>query len=119
MRICIDLDGVICYTRKEHEHYSDVKPIPEAAESIRNLKSAGHHIIIHTSRHMKTCESNVGMIVAKQGKTLIGWLEKHDIPYDELWFGKPLADVYIDDKALEFTRWDQALKDIKRYKSLV
>jgi len=36
---------------------------------------------------MKTCNSNVGMVVARQGKTLFDWLEKHQIPYDEIWFG--------------------------------
>ena len=31
------------------------------------------------------------------------WLEKHDIPYDEIHFGKPWCGVngfYIDDKAV-------------------
>lgn len=102
MRICIDLDGTVCYTRKPKEHYSEVLPKPDAIKTIQKLKKEGHHIIISTARHMKTCNNNTGEIVAKQGKILIDWLEKYQIPYDELWFGKPLADVYIDDKALKF-----------------
>ena len=27
---------------------------------------------------------------------------------------KPKADVYLDDKALRFTTWDQALQDLRR-----
>lgn len=112
MRICIDLDGSICFTKKEEEEYSEVKPMPGAVESIQRLKGKGHYIIIHTSRHMKTCESNVGRIVAKQGKILIDWLDRYGIPYDEIWFGKPLADVYIDDKAMKFTDWETTVKEL-------
>ena len=112
MKICIDLDGTICYTRQEGEHYADVKPTPNAVEAIQKLKSGGHYIIINTSRHMKTANNNLCLIIAKQGKTLIHWLEEHHIPYDELWFGKPLADLYIDDKALHFTDWEKTLTEI-------
>ena len=33
------------------------------------------------------------------------------MPFDELWFGKPHADVYIDDNAYRFTTWDQIADD--------
>ncbi len=55
---------------------------------------------------MKTCEGNVGKVVAKQGKATIEWLEKNNVPYDELVFGKPYADIYIDDLAHRFEGWD-------------
>lgn len=113
MRICIDVDGVVCFTRREEEHYSEVKPIPRAVKSIQKLKDDGHYIILHTSRHMKTCEGNIGKIVAKQGRTLLDWLDRHKIPYDEIWFGKPLADVYIDDKAVKFVDWHTIAKEIR------
>ena len=51
---------------------------------------------------MKTCDSNVGKVIAKQGATLLEWLKVHDFIYDEIWFGKPYAHVYIDDRALKF-----------------
>jgi len=107
MRICIDLDGTICNTRKDNETYLDVKPKPNARKFLLKLKKNGHEIIIHTSRHMKTCNNNVGKVFAKQGYNLFKWLEKNKIPYDEIWFGKPLADVYIDDKAEKFISWEQ------------
>jgi hypothetical protein len=37
---------------------------------------------------------------------MIAFLEEHKIPYDEIddgTKGKPLADYYIDDKAIRFT----------------
>lgn len=108
MRICIDIDGTICALRKPHENYSDVLPIEGASEKIKALKEKGCYIILCTARHMKTCDANVGKVIAKQGLTLLEWLNKHDFVYDEIWFGKPNADVYIDDRALKFEgSWDQ------------
>ena len=105
MRICIDLDGTICETKTNEQSYLDVKPKKDAVKIISKLKKEGHEIIIHTARHMKSCDNNVGKVIARQGQNLFKWLAKHKIPYDEIWFGKPLADVYIDDKAEKFTNW--------------
>ena len=113
MRICLDLDGVVCALRRPNEEYKDLQPIPGAAERIRELRKAGHFIILMTARHMKTCEGNVGRVIAKQGKVTLDWLEKHGIEYDELHFGKPHADIYIDDNALRFESWDQIAGDGK------
>jgi capsule biosynthesis phosphatase len=107
MRICLDLDGVICDFKKEGETYSDVKPINGAVEKIKCLKDSGHYIIINTARHMKTCGSNLGLLNARISKITIEWLEKHDIPFDEIYFAKPWAQIYIDDNAFRFTNWEE------------
>lgn len=111
MKICIDVDGVLCELRTADQSYADVRPLPGAVERMKSLKAAGHYLILCTARHMKTCHSNVGLVVARQGKALFDWLAAHDIPYDELWFGKPHADVYLDDNALRFTRWSEIAPD--------
>lgn len=111
MRIAIDIDGTICELRKPDQQYADVQVVLGAPEKIRALKAAGHYIILLTARHMKTCQGNVGLVVARQGKTLLEWLEKYDIPYDEIWFGKPHADVYIDDNGYRFDRWEDIADD--------
>ena len=85
--------------------------MPGATEKMNSLKQAGHYIILNTARHMATCNSNVGLVIARQGKTLMDWLAKHNIPYDELWFGKPHADVYLDDNAHRFTSWKEISSD--------
>ena len=46
---------------------------------------------------MKTHNSNLGKILADVGKITFDTLEKFEIPYDEIYFGKPFADFYIDD----------------------
>ena len=106
MRICIDLDGVICQLRAPDQSYGEVAPVPGAVDRIRSLRAAGHYVIIYTARHMKTCGGNVGMVVARQGLTTLEWLAQHDIEFDEIHFGKPHADVYLDDNAMRFTSWD-------------
>jgi capsule biosynthesis phosphatase len=111
MKICIDVDGTICELRQPDQAYADVRPLPGAVEKLTALKQAGHYLILSTARHMATCNSNLGLVLARQGKTLFEWLETHRIPYDELWFGKPHADVYVDDNAYRFTNWDQIAAD--------
>jgi hypothetical protein len=57
----------------------------------------------------------VGQVIARQGKTLFAWLDKNNIPYDEIIFGKPLADIYIDDKACKFTdNWNEIFEEINK-----
>lgn len=106
MRICVDLDGVVCSLKKEGQTYFDVLPVDGAVEKLHQLKNAGHYIILHTARHMKTCNGNQSLAVARIGKMTLDWLEKHGVPYDEIFFGKPWADLYLDDNALRFTGWN-------------
>jgi capsule biosynthesis phosphatase len=105
VRICIDLDGVICRLREPDESYADLEPVPEAVERLKTLRAAGHYIIIQTARHMKTCEGNVGRVLARQGYVTLAWLDRHGITYDEIHFGKPHADVYLDDNGVRFDSW--------------
>ncbi len=106
MRICIDLDGVICQLREPGQEYAEAKPVEGAIEKLQSLRAAGHYLIICTARHMKTCGGNVGQVVARQGAVTLEWLARNGIEYDEIHFGKPHADVYIDDNALRFQNWD-------------
>lgn len=111
MRICIDLDGVICELRDKNEGYENLKPIKGAIDKINKLKEDGHYIIIYTARRMKTHKSNRGKILADVGKITLDWLEKHKVPYDEIYFGKPWADIYIDDNAFRFKDWSNIADD--------
>ncbi len=111
MRICIDLDGVVADFKKEGQTYADVDVIPGARGKMESFKKSGHYIILHTARHMKTCQGNVGLIMQRVGLTTLDWLKKHQIPYDEIYFGKPWADVYVDDNALRFQTWDEISSD--------
>jgi len=106
-KFCFDLDGTICSIKKEGQHYLDVEPLPGAIETLQKLKSKGHYIIIMTARNMLTYNNNVGKIIANQSPIVLEWLNKHKIPYDEIHFGKPLADFYVDDKAIKLINWKE------------
>lgn len=96
-RFCFDLDNTIVTYPKIPADYTSVEPIWSVINVIRKLKSEGHTIIVYTARRMKTHAGNVGSIVKDVGKITIDTLEKYNVPYDELVFGKPYADFYIDD----------------------
>lgn len=110
-RICVDLDGVICSIKQANETYADVVPMPGVAEKLRQLRASGHYIIIQTARHMKTCNGNVGRVVQRVGEITLKWLKDNGIEYDEIYFGKPWAELYIDDNALRFSDWNSIADD--------
>ena len=109
-KFCFDLDGTICYTKKDGEKYKDVMPLPGAIETIKTLKNQCHYIIILTARNMATYNNNLGKVIANQSKIVIDWLDKYGVPYDELHFGKPVADYYVDDKAVRLENWENFKK---------
>jgi len=103
----IDLDGVICELKRDpSESYGDLAPVKGVKDKIKQLRKNGHYIIISTARNMQTYESNIGKIMKNVGKITLDWLENNDIEYDEIYFGKPNAHVYIDDRALRFETWE-------------
>jgi len=107
MRIVFDLDGVICELKKPSESYGEVKPKLDVIKLMNELHSNGDHIIIHTGRHMRTCDGNVNEVIKKVGKITKEWLKKNNVKYDELVFGKPHADMYIDDLGVTFDSADE------------
>lgn len=100
LRICFDLDNTLVTFPRVEGDYTTVEPISKNIAFLRYLKSLGHTIIIYTARRMRTCLGNVGKCVRNIGKITFDTLEKYEIECDEIYFGKPHADVYIDDLAL-------------------
>ncbi len=49
---------------------------------------------------MKTHDGNVGKCLCDIGQITFDSLKKFNIPFDEIYFGKPYANVYIDDLAI-------------------
>ncbi len=106
MRICFDLDNTLVTYPKIAGDYTSVEPIPSMIQLIRKLHLEGHTIIIHTARRMETHKYNIGAVMKDIGKITFDTLEKFNIPYDEILFGKPIADIYIDDRAVNPYRHD-------------
>lgn len=74
-------------------------PMLGAKEALERLKQEGHTILIHSC--------NRANVIAE-------WMAYFNITYSSIWCGtgKPVADVYIDDKGLKFESWQQTLTKI-------
>ena len=108
LRICFDLDNTLVSYPYIVGDYKSVKPITDMIMLAKNLQKMGHTIIIYTARRMETHKHNIGAVVKDIARDTIDILDKYEIPYDELIFGKPIADVYIDDKSVNPYRNDFA-----------
>ncbi len=100
LRICFDLDNTLVTYPTVPGDYSTVKPIDKNINLLNYLKTQGHEIIIYTARRMQTHNSNVGKVLKDIAMITLQSLEDLNIQYDEIIFGKPIADIYIDDRAL-------------------
>lgn len=100
LRICFDLDNTLVTYPEIPGDYSTVKPIKKMIDLLLFFKKQGHEIIIYTARRMETHKSNIGKVIKDIAMTTFVTLEKFGILYDEIIFGKPIADIYIDDRAM-------------------
>ena len=97
MRIAIDFDGVI----HDWEHPIDGRhmgpPIEGVKEALVALKQQGHRVIIHS---------------CNRPNVIANFMKYYELPYDDLWDekGKPIADVYLDDRAITFTTWPRFME---------
>jgi capsule biosynthesis phosphatase len=99
----IDLDGTLCPVKTEDQSYEELLPDIEVIKKIKKYKASGFYIILYTSRQMRTYDGNLGRINANTAKMTLDWLEKNQIPYDEIYFGKPwcgYGGFYVDDKTI-------------------
>jgi hypothetical protein len=78
---------------------------------LKEYSSLGFEIVIHSSRNMRTYESNLGKINIHTLPNIIEWLKNNEIPFDEVYVGKPWCGFdgfYIDDKSIrpsEFVKY--------------
>lgn len=100
MRICFDIDGVLC--DQVAQEYKDAQPNREMIALVNRLYDGGDTIVLHTSRFMGRTQGNreeaerIGREFTEQ--QLASW----GVRYHELWMGKPRYDFVIDDRAVEY-----------------
>lgn len=116
--IAVDLDGVILnfnwnsWSSRDMDYFG--VPIKGSINGLKRLRKLGYRIIIHTCRTNPVL--NNGYTLEKLYEKVKRILKKHKIPHDEIWLGagKPIADFYIDDRAIKFESWRQVIQDIKK-----
>lgn len=91
---CFDIDGTIC---SDGCHYRDAEPFKRVIDEINKLFALGNRIVIFTSRGSKSGEDWFQFTKDQLGI----WGVKHHL----LLTGKPQADVFIDDRAINIVDW--------------
>jgi len=98
--VCVDLDGTLApyFGWKGSDHFEE--PFEGARSFLQALHQADYKITIFTCR----CNEDLGNPLPKEKlvEYVRGWLEKHDLPYDEIYAGqgKPIAVAYVDDRGV-------------------
>ena len=95
MIYCFDIDGTIC-TITEGD-YELAEPFYDTIEKINKSFNDGHTIYFFTARG-STTGIDWRQLTEKQLRT---W----GLKYDQLFMGKPTADLYIDDKCINIKDW--------------
>ena len=90
-----DIDGTLC-TNTDGD-YENAKPIQARIARVNAEYEAGHQVILYTARR-STTGIDWRAITEKQ-------LSKWCLKYHSMYFAKPMADIYIDDKAVNLTDW--------------
>lgn len=101
--IVMDIDGTITEGLNKEKDYSTAIVSEVVKSKLLEYQANGYWIILFTSRNMRTYDGNIGRILKNTAPILINWLDKNNIPYDELHFGKPWCGndgFYVDDKAI-------------------
>lgn len=100
MQVIIDMDGTICSEERQFSRCL-AKIQDGAAETINALYEAGNTVIIYSSRTWMEYEMTSD------------WLRKHGIKYHQLIMGKPIGDVWIDDRAITCrNNWSEIKKKL-------
>lgn len=89
LKICCDIDGIIA-AKTTTNSYEQSTAMSANIKVLNKLYESGHNITLFTARGYKT-GIDWKQVTEEQ-------LEKWGVKYHELIFGKPDADIYIDDK---------------------
>lgn len=95
MIYCFDIDGTLC--TKTDGAYELAEPFDDRIAVVNCLHQEGHIIKLFTAR---------GSTTGIDWRTLTEiQLETWNVSYHELIMGKPEADIFIDDKAINSEHW--------------
>lgn len=103
--LCVDVDDTICFT--QNRDYERSVPNEPVIKKLREAREAGYTIILHTARGQGRSNNNISAVADEVMDEIESFCHRFDVPYDMIVIGKPLADAYIDDKAMrpdEFLR---------------
>jgi hypothetical protein len=111
--VCVDIDGTLVRYEKwqgDH-HFGEI--LPGAVDAMRQLRKDGWFIIIYTTRGNREA---IKAFLESQ-KIVFDAINENPFQPDNARGGKPIADVYIDDRAITFDgNWATAVEKINSFK---
>ena len=102
-KLIVDFDETIAINTTpgdEHNIFEYAWPNKALIEKLNYYKNNGYSIVIYTSRGMLSCNNDAEKAKQKYKKVMVEWLNRNNVIFDEIIFGKPFGDLYIDDKAI-------------------
>ena len=113
-QIAVDFDGVIHRCSKGfHDGTIYDPPIEGSLEAVKELASK-YVVVVYSAK----ARSDRPLVNGKTGVELIWeWLEKYGFAeyVEDVTSEKPRAFCYIDDRAIKFDNWSQAMAALKSY----
>ena len=107
--ICFDLDNVIC--KSNGKNYTKSTPIQKNIKTINKLYKNGYYIKIFTARFMGRTNDNITKAKKLDKNLTKKQLNKWNVKYHRLIFGKPSYDLFIDDKSFFYDKnWSKKLE---------
>jgi len=98
MRLVVDFDDTLSFATERD--WENAKPNLPLIAKLNSLYDQGHQVDIFTARGTISCKGDRELAEQKNRPQIEAWLNKHGVKYHSLSFQKPLADYYIDDKAI-------------------
>jgi hypothetical protein len=107
--IAVDFDRVLFKhkTWNGHEHIGDL--MPDAIWGIKQLKQMGFKIMVWTTR----IDRDIVEKALKENNVPFDFINNNPNQPPEINPSKPVADYYIDDRAVHFTNWKDVIEQIK------
>jgi ribonucleotide monophosphatase NagD (HAD superfamily) len=93
---CFDIDGTLCTEKKGD--CLNAEPIPSRIAVVNRLYTQGAKIYLMTARGMLSADNDQQLADKNMRKMTEKQLKEWGVLYHQLFFGKPRAMHYIDDK---------------------
>ncbi|MFA6607779.1 MAG: capsular biosynthesis protein [Sphingomonas sp.] len=99
----MDVDGTLCPIKQDGQQYGDLPIDAAMRDRLSALKRDGWRILLFSSRGMRTHEGDLAALATHVYPVMVDWLDRNEVPYDELVLGKPWPGsdgFYVDDRAV-------------------
>ena len=117
--LVVDLDKTLCAKKLPGESYANVPPHQDIIRAISNVHDSGGEVIIESARNMLTQHNDESKVIKSVGLDTLTWLDKVNMHYDGIKFGKTCGTCYIDDKALRPKEFMSIYNSLKNKKDMV